>query len=86
MRKERTKRTKQQIKEKGLDAVLLFKAENIRYMTGYRPLWWSQSFLTRNAALMTIDSDQFFFLPVDVSNDASNALLIILTIRNNIKN
>ena len=61
LRKERTSRVKQQIKEKGLDAVLLFKAENIRYMTGYRPLWWSQCFLTRNAGLMTADSDPILF-------------------------
>jgi len=61
LRKERTIQVKQQMKEQGLDAVLLFKAENIRYMTGYRPLWWSQSFLTRNAGLMTVDSDPILF-------------------------
>ena len=61
LRKERTARVKQQIKKEGLDAVLLFKAENIRYMTGYRPLWWSQCFLTRNAGLMTVDSDPILF-------------------------
>jgi len=49
------------IKENNLDAVLLFKAENLRYLTGYRPLWWTQCFLTRNAGLMTADSDPILF-------------------------
>ena len=61
MRKERTKLVKKEMKTKKLDAVLLFKAENIRYITGYRPLWWPISFLTRNAALMTVDSDPILF-------------------------
>ena len=61
MRKERTKCLNEQIKKHKLDAVLCFKAENIRYMTGYRPLWWSISFLTRNAGLMAVDKEPILF-------------------------
>jgi len=61
LRKERKEKVRKGIKENNLDAILLFKAENLRYLTGYRPLWWTQCFLTRNAGLMTADSDPILF-------------------------
>jgi Xaa-Pro aminopeptidase len=61
LRKTRTVHLNEQIKKHGLDALLCFKAENIRYMTGYRPLWWSISFLTRNAGLMAVDQEPILF-------------------------
>ena len=57
LRQERAKSLNEQIKAYGLDGLLCFKAENIRYMTGYRPLWWPISFLTRNAGAMALDKD-----------------------------
>jgi len=61
LRKERTKSLNEQIKKHGLDAILCFKAENLRYMTGYRPLWWPISFLTRNAGIMAPDREPVLF-------------------------
>jgi Xaa-Pro aminopeptidase len=61
LRKERTKSLNDQIKKHSLDAVLCFKAENLRYMTGYRPLWWPISFLTRNAGIMAADQEPILF-------------------------
>jgi len=61
LRKERTKSLNEQIKAFGLDGLLCFKAESIRYMTGYRPLWWPISFLTRNAGVMAPDKDPILF-------------------------
>lgn len=61
MRRERTRCLNDQIKLQGLDALLCFKAENLRYMTGYRPLWWPISFLTRNAGIMAADRDPILF-------------------------
>lgn len=61
IREERKERVRQEMKKKGLDAILTFKAENIRYFTGYRPLWWPISFLTRNAGLMAVDSEPILF-------------------------
>ena len=61
LRRERTKSLNEQIKKHGLDALLCFKAENLRYMTGYRPLWWPISFLTRNAGIMARDQDPILF-------------------------
>ena len=61
LRRERTKSLNEQIKKFGLDGLLLFKAESIRYMTGYRPLWWPISFLTRNAGIMAPDKDPILF-------------------------
>jgi len=61
LRRERTKRLNEEIKKHGLDAILCFKAENLRYMTGYRPLWWPISFLTRNAGIMAVDKEPILF-------------------------
>ena len=61
MRKDRTERVSEKIKEFGLDGLLCFKAEHIRYMTGYRPLWWPISFLTRNACVMAPDKEPILF-------------------------
>ena len=61
MRKERVKSLSEQIKKHELDAILCFKAENLRYMTGYRPLWWPISFLTRNAGIMVADKEPILF-------------------------
>ena len=61
LRRERTKSLNEQIKKHKLDAILCFKAENLRYMTGYRPLWWPISFLTRNAGIMVADKEPILF-------------------------
>ncbi len=61
LRSERTKSLEEQIKKHDLDALLCFKAENIRYMTGYRPLWWPISFLTRNACIKVADKEPILF-------------------------
>ena len=61
LRQGRLANLNEQIKRHGLDALLCFKAENIRYMTGYRPLWWAISFLTRNAALMVAGKESILF-------------------------
>jgi Xaa-Pro aminopeptidase len=52
IRKYRSQNLQEKIREHGLDALMCFRAENIRYMTGMRPLWWPISFITRNAAIM----------------------------------
>jgi len=49
---------------------LCFKAEHLRYMTGYRPLWWSISFLTRNAGLIAVDKDPILF-PTSAASSAA---------------
>jgi Xaa-Pro aminopeptidase len=61
LRRERTKSLSAQIKKHKLDAIVCFKAENLRYMTGYRPLWWPISFLTRNAGIMVADKEPILF-------------------------
>jgi Xaa-Pro dipeptidase len=61
MRQERAKNLNDHLKKSGLNGLLCFKAENLRYMTGYRPLWWPISFLTRNAGLMVPDKEPILF-------------------------
>lgn len=62
MRQMRTERLREYMKRYELDALITFRAENIRYMTGMRPLWWPISFLSRNASLMTQDSEPVLFV------------------------
>jgi len=45
----------------GLDAILVFKYENTRYVAGLRPLWFPLAQL-RNAAIMTPDGDVICFV------------------------
>jgi Xaa-Pro aminopeptidase len=52
IRKYRTQNLQQRLKEYGLDALMCFRAENIRYMTGLRPVWWPITFITRNASIL----------------------------------
>jgi len=61
LRSERTKSLDEQIQKHDLDALLCFKAENIRYITGYRPLWWPISFLTRNACIKVYGKEPILF-------------------------
>jgi Xaa-Pro aminopeptidase len=61
LRRLRQKNLNESMKKHKLDGLLLFKAEHLRYMTGYRPLWWSISFLTRNAGVIAVDKDPILF-------------------------
>jgi Xaa-Pro aminopeptidase len=61
LRRKRENSLNEQLKKHSLDALLCFKAENLRYMTGYRPLWWPISFLTRNAGIMAVDKEPILF-------------------------
>ncbi|MFQ5894644.1 MAG: M24 family metallopeptidase [Nitrospinota bacterium] len=51
LRAERLSKAKAAMEREGLDALLVFKYENVRYLTGLRPLWFPFVQL-RNAALL----------------------------------
>ena len=46
MREMRVQRLRETMVKHNLDALITFRAENIRYMTNMRPLWWPISFLS----------------------------------------
>ncbi len=62
MREMRTERLREYMKKHGLDALITFRAENIRYMTGLRPLWWPITFVSRNASIMTPNSRPILYV------------------------
>ena len=62
MREMRTERLREHMKKHGLDALVTFRAENIRYMTGLRPLWWPITFISRNASIMTQNSRPILYV------------------------
>ncbi|HLA81305.1 MAG TPA: Xaa-Pro peptidase family protein [Thermoleophilia bacterium] len=51
LRASRLDRLEKAMKRDGLDAVVVFRHDNIRYLTGYRPLMWETGYVTRNAAI-----------------------------------
>lgn len=55
MRSERLATARRYMREFGLDGLLVFKPENIRYLTGMRPLWWPTPQF-RSAALISLDA------------------------------
>ena len=51
LRAYRLRRVDEVLAEVGLDGVIVFKHDNIRYLTGYRPLMWETGYITRNLAV-----------------------------------
>ncbi|HQA60820.1 MAG: aminopeptidase P family protein [Clostridiales bacterium] len=62
MREMRVQRLRETMVKHNLDALITFRAENIRYMTNMRPLWWPISFLSRNASMMTQTSSPTLYV------------------------
>lgn len=62
LRRSRTERLRAMMKKHELDALITFRAENIRYMTGMRPLWWPTTFITRNASIMSQDEGPVLYV------------------------
>lgn len=61
IRSYRLKRFREQMVEANLDGVITFRSEHIRYITGFRPLWWVIAALGRNAAIMALEGDPILF-------------------------
>jgi Xaa-Pro dipeptidase len=61
LREGRLNNAREKMKKYKVDALLLFRAENIRYITGFRPLWWPHDMLDRNAAFLTRDGDPILY-------------------------
>ncbi|MGB9866428.1 MAG: M24 family metallopeptidase [Bacillota bacterium] len=62
LREGRVNRLREMMKKHELDALITFRAENIRYMTGMRPLWWPITFITRNASIMALKGDPILYV------------------------
>ncbi len=65
LRQERMARLEQKMGQYGLDALLSFSADHIRYMSGYRPLWWPipTHALTRGFAMFVPGKGPVVFVP-----------------------
>jgi len=62
LRDYRVKRVKAALAEKDLDALILFKSDNIRYATSLRPLIWEAGYQTRNMAIVVRDGSMCLFV------------------------
>lgn len=63
MRKKRLERLRQSMEKFRLDGLLVFKFENVRYITGHRPLWMP-TFVLQNAAAFTKDCQEPICWPI----------------------
>ena len=52
IRRVRLERLQAEMRRKGIDGLLSFRAEHIRYATNMRPLWWPINFTGRNCAVI----------------------------------
>ena len=52
LRQWRREHLQEKMRGLGIDGVISFRAENIRYFTGMRPLWWPISFTSRNCGIV----------------------------------
>jgi len=62
IRSYRLARLQEQMRAQGLDGILTFRAENIRYATNMRPLWWPINFTGRNCALIPAEGDPVLYV------------------------
>lgn len=62
IRKERLERLQAQMREDGIDGLVSFRAEHIRYATNMRPLWWPITFTDRNCALIPQQGDPVLYV------------------------
>jgi Xaa-Pro aminopeptidase len=62
IRTARLERLQAEMKERGVDGVLTFRAEYIRFATNMRPLWWPINFTGRNCALVPQEGDPVLYV------------------------
>jgi len=62
MREWRRRNLQEAMQRANIDGIVSFRAENIRYFTGMRPLWWPISFTSRNCGIIARDGDPVLFV------------------------
>ncbi|MBI2871894.1 MAG: aminopeptidase P family protein [Chloroflexi bacterium] len=61
MRRWRTRNLQEKMRLHQLDGIISFRAENIRYTTNFRPLWWPINFTSRNCAIIAQEGDPILY-------------------------
>ena len=69
MREQRLAKAKKAVKDAGVDALFLFRIENVKYLTGYRVHDWPMSFLGLASSLLINGEDPYVFT-MDVDHAA----------------
>ncbi len=62
IRKVRLQKLQAEMKASGVDGILSFRAEHIRFATNLRPLWWPINFTGRNCALIPQEGDPVLYV------------------------
>lgn len=62
IRRVRLQRLQAEMRRQGIDGILSFRAEHIRYATNMRPLWWPINFTGRNCALIPQEGDPVLYV------------------------
>lgn len=62
IREARLARLQEEMRAEGLDGLISFRAEHIRFATNMRPLWWPINFTDRNCALIPAEGDPVLYV------------------------
>jgi Xaa-Pro aminopeptidase len=62
LRKLRLERMNKVMKERDVDGLVVFRKENIRYVTSHRPLYWIAGYITRDAVIMKRGEDPYLYV------------------------
>jgi len=62
LRKLRLDRMNKIMKESNVDGLIVFRKENIRYLTSHRPLYWIAGYITRDAVIMKRDETPYLWV------------------------
>lgn len=62
LRRWRRQNLQEKMQGFGLDGIISFRAENIRYFTGMRPLWWPICFTSRNCGMVAREGEPVLFV------------------------
>ena len=62
LRKYRLSRVTKALKDAGLDALISFKADNVRYISSIRPITWEAGYQTRNMVIVDVKGNVSLFV------------------------
>lgn len=62
IRELRLERLQREMAKAGIDGIMSFRAEHIRYATNLRPLWWPINFTGRNCSIIPVEGDPILYV------------------------
>lgn len=61
LRRDRLQKLQKSMKDKGFDAIMLFRYDNIRYATAHRQSYIEAFYVTRNLSIVPVEGEPFIY-------------------------